>query len=87
MECSKTVLPDDTIVVWNVREPVPGSTHLFKYRLFLARMVGASGEGFRRRRAFRPCRRMVPRRSLSRVLRNVRKCPTRRGEAVEQPGS
>ncbi|WP_345791104.1 toxin-antitoxin system TumE family protein [Agrobacterium pusense] len=34
MECSKTVLPDGAIVVWNVREPVPGSTHLFKYRLF-----------------------------------------------------
>jgi len=37
IERSKTVLPDGAIVeivVWKVPEPVPGSTHLFKYRLF-----------------------------------------------------
>ncbi|MDP9729945.1 UNVERIFIED_ORG: hypothetical protein QE448_000001 [Rhizobium sp. SORGH_AS285] len=48
VECSKTVLQDDAIVVWNVREPVPGSTHLFKYRLFFGkdgrRIVGFDNE-------------------------------------------
>ncbi len=37
IERSKTVLPDGAILeifVWKVPEPVLGSTHLFKYRLF-----------------------------------------------------
>jgi len=40
LERSKTVLPDGSIVeivLWQVPEPVPGSTHLFKYRLFYGR--------------------------------------------------
>ncbi len=40
VERSKTVLPDGAIVeivVWKVPEPVPGSTHLFKYRLFFGK--------------------------------------------------
>lgn len=48
----KTVLPDGAIVevvVWSVPEPVPGSTHLFKYRLFYGkdgrRIVGFDNDG------------------------------------------
>jgi len=40
LERSKTILPDGSIVeivLWQVPEPVPGSTHLFKYRLFYGR--------------------------------------------------
>lgn len=51
VERSKTVLPDGAIVeivVWKVPEPVPGSTHLFKYRLFYGtdgrRIVGFDNE-------------------------------------------
>lgn len=51
IERSKTILPDGAIVeivVWKVPEPVPGSTHLFKYRLFYGkdgrRIVGFDNE-------------------------------------------
>ncbi|AYM07034.1 hypothetical protein At1D1460_27920 [Agrobacterium tumefaciens] len=51
VERSKTVLPDGAIVeivVWKVPEPVPGSAHLFKYRLFYGkdgrRIVGFDSE-------------------------------------------
>lgn len=40
LERSKTVLPDGAIVeivLWRVPEPVEGSAHLFKYRLFYGR--------------------------------------------------
>lgn len=40
VECSKTVLPDGAIVVWNVREPVARTSSTID--CFLARMVGAS---------------------------------------------
>ena len=47
----KTVLPDGAIVevvVWKVPEPVAGSKHLFKYRLFYGkdgrRIVGFDNE-------------------------------------------
>ncbi len=51
IERSKTILPDGAIVeivVWKVPEPVPCSTHLFKYRLFYGkdgrRIVGFDNE-------------------------------------------
>lgn len=51
IERSKTILPDGAIVeivVWKVPEPVPGSAHLFKYRLFYGkdgrRIVGFDNE-------------------------------------------
>lgn len=51
IERSKTVLPDGAIVeivIWKVPEPVPGSAHLFKYRLFYGqdgqRVVGFDNE-------------------------------------------
>ncbi|GAA4182437.1 toxin-antitoxin system TumE family protein [Shinella granuli] len=40
LERSKTVLPDGAIieiVLWRVPEPVAGSSHLYKYRLFYGR--------------------------------------------------
>lgn len=40
IDAIKTVLEDGSIidlVVWQVPEPVPGSSHLFKYRLFFGR--------------------------------------------------
>jgi hypothetical protein len=40
IERSKLVFPDGSImeiVIWKVPEPVPGSAHLFKYRLFYGR--------------------------------------------------
>ncbi len=51
VERSNTVLPDGAIVeivIWKVPEPVPGSAHLFKYRLFYGqdgqRVVGFDNE-------------------------------------------
>lgn len=51
LERSKTVLPDGAIVeivLWQVPEPVFGSRHLFKYRLFYGRdgrrLVGFDNE-------------------------------------------
>ncbi|GES46108.1 hypothetical protein RsS62_53600 [Rhizobium dioscoreae] len=51
IERSKTVLPDGAIVeivIWKVPEPVAGSWHLFKYRLFYGkdgrRIVGFDNE-------------------------------------------
>ena len=40
IDAMKTMLEDGSIidlVVWQVPEPVPGSSHLFKYRLFFGR--------------------------------------------------
>ncbi len=40
LERSKQVFPDGSIVeivIWKVPEPVPGSAHLFKYRLYYGR--------------------------------------------------
>jgi len=51
LERSKQVFPDGTvieIVIWKVPEPVRGSTHLFKYRLYCGwnneRIVGFDNE-------------------------------------------
>ncbi|CAN7395883.1 DUF6516 family protein [Phyllobacterium sp. LjRoot231] len=51
LERSKQVFPDGMvmeIVIWKVPEPVPGSTHLFKYRLYFGwnneRIVGFDNE-------------------------------------------
>jgi hypothetical protein len=51
IERSKLVFPDGLImeiVIWKVPEPVPGSAHLFKYRLFYGRngnrIVGLDNE-------------------------------------------
>ncbi|WP_028748189.1 DUF6516 family protein [Rhizobium mesoamericanum] len=51
LERSKTVFPDGAImeiVIWKVPEPIPGSVHLFKYRLYYGknghRIVGFDNE-------------------------------------------
>lgn len=51
LERSKTVLPDGAIVeivLWQVPEPIAGSTHCYKYRLFYGqngrRVVGFDNE-------------------------------------------
>jgi hypothetical protein len=51
LQRSKSVLSDNSIVevvIWRVPEPVPGSRHAYKYRLFFGRdgqrMVGFDNE-------------------------------------------